>query len=93
MTHASSQPTEAVLARHRCIGDDGMRLIVLELRHALHQQTSASSVPLQHRALKLPCCEATTTAELLRALPLCRRFPGLPTRKCPVSVTFLMYLG
>ena len=40
MTHASSQPTEAVLARHRCIGDDGTRLIVLELRHALHQQTS-----------------------------------------------------
>ena len=41
MTYASSQPTEAVLARHRCIGDDGMRLIVLELHYALHQQTSA----------------------------------------------------
>ena len=41
MIQASLQPTEAVLARHRCIGDDGTRLIVLELRHALHQQTSA----------------------------------------------------
>lgn len=41
MTHASSRPTEAVLARHQCIGDDGTRLIVLEIRHALHQQTLA----------------------------------------------------
>ena len=41
MTQASSQPTEAVLARHRCKGDDGTRLIVLELRHALSQQTLA----------------------------------------------------
>ena len=41
MIQASLQPTEAVLARHRCIGDDGTRLIVLELRHALYQQTLA----------------------------------------------------
>ena len=41
MTHASSQPTEAVLARHPCVGDDGTHLIVLEFRHALHQHTLA----------------------------------------------------
>ena len=34
-------PSEHVLARHQCLGDDGTALTVLELRYVLQQATSA----------------------------------------------------
>jgi hypothetical protein len=36
-----SAPREDMLARHRCLGDDGTLLIVLESRYSLHGETSA----------------------------------------------------